>query len=147
MNLLYKAKSAAERGTAYHIRNKFGHRSVKKNVMEAVEHVQNLLNFMTNGYILLLALNLLDSSSLSDVPSDTDITKLSNDIVDLVCPSIDQESIDAVWDEVNDPVNDDDKESGQTEDVNDQRYCVCQTWFDVDGKSKFNHFSFFYNTG
>ena len=59
MDLLCNPQSAAERGTLYHIRNKFQHRSVKKTVMEAVEHSQHFVKFTVAGLITVLAIKIL----------------------------------------------------------------------------------------
>ena len=64
MNHMYNAKSAADRGTLYHIRNKFHHRSAKKHVMAAVEHVQHLIDFTTDGLICILAEKLLPANAM-----------------------------------------------------------------------------------
>ena len=127
MDDMYKSSSAAERGTLYHTRNVFHHRSVKKNVMEGVEHVQHLMNFVTDGGIGLLALKLLNVDTIDAVRAEGDpkefIHDLATKIVNYVWPSIDEESFGRVGDGGAD--NNDEDDDSDTEDG--KLFCTCQS--------------------
>jgi hypothetical protein len=136
---MYKSSSAAERATLYHQRNKFHHRSVKKNVMENVEHVTDLLENSTDGGIGLLAMKLLGVSKEEDVmvkegdPFDF-IHNLATQIVDNIWPMVDEESIQKVIC----GANDEDSEVNADEDDENKLYCSCQQLLDDDDGSFFD---------
>lgn len=64
MNLLFSQKSVKARGSLYHIKNNFGHRTVKKNVMENFSSVAEFIRFATHGYIALGVMKKLDMTEL-----------------------------------------------------------------------------------
>ncbi len=66
MNSLY-GSMPSDVGTLLQVRNLFGHRGVKKKIMDCVNHVVDFLNFSTEGFICLLVLELLHIDSLSGV--------------------------------------------------------------------------------
>jgi hypothetical protein len=126
MKKFYSPKSAAERGTLYHIRNIFGHRGVTTKVMDCVNHVVDLLQFVTEGLVCTQVMENLKWSSLSDLLPDSVVRdmetlgiqatfdKLATYVVDQIWPSIDTVSIDQVM--LSEP--DDDPESGE--------FCICK---------------------
>jgi hypothetical protein len=100
MNAFFCGKSAASKGSLFQIKNKFGHRGVKRKISDCINSCVDLWNFTTEGYICLLACMLCEMSSLDDCPEDLeccDITecvqKLSTKIVDTVWPTVDYNSI------------------------------------------------------
>lgn len=97
MNDMFCAKSVCDRGTLFFIKNRFGHRSVKKNVMENSNHVYNLLTFTVEGLVCLLALQLLNLENLDDEPSNMESPAAFHDLcsrlVDIIWPKIDEASI------------------------------------------------------
>lgn len=56
MNEFFTQRSAADHGTLYNIKNVFGHRSVKKAVMNSFNFVADLIAFTTESMVCLLAL-------------------------------------------------------------------------------------------
>jgi len=70
MNKYYCTKSAAEKRSIFQIRNKFEHRNVKKNVNDCVNSCVDLWNIVTEGYVCLLACQILGISSLTECSED-----------------------------------------------------------------------------
>ena len=68
MNTLFDGRIESEPGPLFYIKNKFGHRQVKKQVMECVNHVNDFLFFVTSGLVCLLVMELLEMASLTSVP-------------------------------------------------------------------------------
>ena len=150
MDSMYKSSSAAERGTLYHIRNRFHRRSVKKNVMESVEHVEDLLDLTTDGGICLLALKLLNANTTEDVkvPESVDaatfITQLAAQIVNHVWPYIDDESIRRICDDVVVASDRGDDDDGDDDDDEGRLFCTCKSTL-IDGIVHFNDFLLDFN--
>ena len=66
MNTFFHKTSAAEKETLFHLKNVFGHRSVKKDVGETFNHAADFLNFVTHGYVLLATMELFGMEKLGD---------------------------------------------------------------------------------
>ncbi|XP_076073057.1 uncharacterized protein LOC143044781 [Mytilus galloprovincialis] len=91
-NLHFKGTSSAEKGTLFQLRNKFDHRGVKSVVKDAVNDCRDFVRFVTKGYIILAALQILNLTSVDDINKITDtmkkeekkkfLEKLSSDIVE-----------------------------------------------------------------
>lgn len=89
MNKFYCTKSAADKGSLFQIRNKFEHRNVKKKVNDCVNSCVDLWNFVTEGYVCLLACKILGISSLTECPEDLvdkDIKSISAKIMGIIWP-------------------------------------------------------------
>nr|XP_022309155.1 uncharacterized protein LOC111114903 [Crassostrea virginica] len=101
MNTFFHGSSAAEKGTLFHLKNVFGHRSVKKDVGETFNHAADFLKFVTHGYVLLATLEVCGMATLDDQPegtsADTDIDlyirEVSRKVVELVWQSPDTQQI------------------------------------------------------
>ena len=82
MNTFFHGTSAAEKGNLFHLKNLFGHRSVKKDVAETIIHAADFLNFVTHGYVLLATMELCWDGKVrrlsTDPPDDDDDTILKN---------------------------------------------------------------------
>ena len=102
--MFYEPTSASQRGTLFHIRNKFGHHNVKPKVADCVNKVMDLLRVTTEGFINLAAMNVMDMSTRHNVPPGCpDITSSEEDrkvylacvarkVVDHIWPNLDMES-------------------------------------------------------
>lgn len=99
MNMLFTGKGAASRGSLYQIKNKFGHRSVKKKIADCINHVVDFWDFATAGYICLLVCQLKNLTSLEDIPADFGddkeayLSDLCKTVVDIVWPAVNEQSI------------------------------------------------------
>lgn len=119
MDTFFHGSSAAEKGTLFHLKNVFGHRSVKKDVGETFNHAADFMTFVTYGYVLLATMDLCGMESLGDPPSnapqDGDDDTFLKDVAGRV--------VQLIW---HDPrVNkilssDEEKENNYT-------YCLCKT--------------------
>lgn len=125
MKVFYKPKSAADKGTLFHIRNVFGHRGVTTKVMDCVNNVVDLVNFATDGLVCIALMNLLGWKTLDDPlpdwllkdikelgPRDV-LNKLSNQVLDVLWPKINFDSIAEVLNSATD-----EEDTGPV-------YCVC----------------------
>lgn len=92
MNEFYNGKSAAEKGTLFQIKNKFGHRNVKLKVSDCVNSCVDFWNFVTEGYVCLLACKLMNISSTDQCPEDL-ITRNVDDYV----LSMSREIVKKIW--------------------------------------------------
>ena len=70
MDIFFNGSSITEKGTLCHLRNVFGHRSVKKDVGDCFNNVSEFLKFVTIGYTVLLAMHILGMQSLQSEPVD-----------------------------------------------------------------------------
>ncbi|XP_056001447.1 uncharacterized protein LOC130048570 [Ostrea edulis] len=88
---LYTGTSAREVGTLFHLKNYFEQRNVTGNVKESFNYNEEFLEFCTEGYITLLALNILDMENLTDVPDVDDkvscLHNTSSKVIDSVFQS------------------------------------------------------------
>ncbi|CAG2187551.1 unnamed protein product [Mytilus edulis] len=66
-NQLFKGTSSPEKGTLFQLRNLFEHRGVKSEVKDAVNSCRDFLRFVTQGYVILAALNVLNMHSVNDI--------------------------------------------------------------------------------
>ncbi|XP_070554960.1 uncharacterized protein [Ptychodera flava] len=95
MDKLFTGKSLADPGTLFHIKTRFGHRSVKKKVIDNVNHVVDFLNFTTEGMVCLLVMKLCRLNSLSDSLSEnypdvsTVLKETAKQIVQYIWPNMD----------------------------------------------------------
>lgn len=69
MNEFFTGKSASDRGTLFQIKNRFNQRSVKKTVMQCFNSVADLLKLTTEGFVVLLAMKMMNMSSIDDTPN------------------------------------------------------------------------------
>jgi len=58
---------ACDKGTLCQLKNSFGHRNVKKNASECVNHVSEFLDFVTEAHVLLLATRLAGNTDLQEL--------------------------------------------------------------------------------
>uniref|UniRef100_A0ABM0N1J3 Uncharacterized protein LOC102808213 n=1 Tax=Saccoglossus kowalevskii TaxID=10224 RepID=A0ABM0N1J3_SACKO len=123
MNKLFSGSSASARGSLFHVKIKFGHRAVKKKVIDDVNHTVDFLNFMTEGYTCLLAMHLRRLTSLRDKPiiqpdqQKDYVEKLAEEIVSFIWPDVDEV-----------PLSDSDQQPCiDNYDDDDDDYCVCKT--------------------
>lgn len=101
MNTFFHGSSAAEKGTLFHLKNVFGHRSVKKDVGETFNYAADFLKFVTHGYVPLATLEVCGMATLDDpaegTSADTDIDlyirEVSRKVVELVWQSPDTQQI------------------------------------------------------
>ena len=100
---LFSASTAREPGTLYHAKNMFSHRNVKKDVKQCFNHAVELLDVMTDGYVLGVALDHMGVEDLTDEPQDlpTDPDQLAAykmDVVEAVTEmAFHPPRLDAVW--------------------------------------------------
>ena len=129
MNDLYTGSSAAQRGTLYHVRNKFGHRGVKKHVMENVPHVYDLLDLATDGVVCLAAMHIESANDLSklQLPQDGSkefLQRLAKDIVDVIWPEMNMAEVT----DFNDGTTNDSGDNPDDDDPEDEKLvCHCKT--------------------
>ncbi|XP_077862477.1 uncharacterized protein LOC100373840 [Saccoglossus kowalevskii] len=123
MNKLFSGSSASARGSLFHVKIKFGHRAVKKKVIDDVNHTVDCLNFMTEGYTCILAMHLRRLTSLCDKPTIQPdqqkdyVEKLAEEIVSFIWPDVDEV-----------PLSDSDQQPCiDNYDDEDDDYCVCKT--------------------
>ncbi|XP_006824574.1 uncharacterized protein LOC102801699 [Saccoglossus kowalevskii] len=127
MSDYFYAPNIDERGTLFNVKSLFGHRQVKKNVMDCVNHVTDFLDFYTEGMVCLLALKFLNIKSLDEIPNDhpkdpnremkkTYIDKIASDVVLHIWPHVSKDDISEV-------IGDGDDVTVEDEDEED--YCIC----------------------
>ncbi|KAK3092989.1 hypothetical protein FSP39_009731 [Pinctada imbricata] len=119
MNAFFHGPSVTEKGTLCHLKNVFGHRSVKKDVCESTNHTAHFIKFVTHGYVTLAGMEICGLESLDEEwdtshiqDGDAYIKHFSDKIVDLFWHQLD---IDAI---LHPP-----KEMGQTDTY---MYCTCK---------------------
>lgn len=119
MNMLFSGSTVGDKGSLFHIKNRFGFRTVKKKISDCVNSVVDFFNFVTEGSACMIVCNILNIDNIdvnSDViPEDgTERQEMFEDIckrvVQLVWPKIDMKSIQhaAEGDVVQDSDSDDD---------------------------------------
>ncbi|CAC5390067.1 unnamed protein product [Mytilus coruscus] len=137
-NQLFKGTSSSEKGKLFQLRNLFEHRGVKSEVKDAVNSCRDFLRFVTQGYVILAALNVLNMNSVNDIEESlstktkgekkTFMEKLSKSIVakflQTEMPSL--------------------KQKGPGNNINDENrvpcgFPGCQKTFFRDGKCRQNH--------
>ncbi|KAJ8310228.1 hypothetical protein KUTeg_012093 [Tegillarca granosa] len=65
---LFNFESHREKGTLYNLKHVFDHRGVSKNIMECFNHADELLDFATEGYAVLYAMELGEMETITDTP-------------------------------------------------------------------------------
>ena len=125
-NQLYSAKSGADRGSLFQIRNAFQHRNVTSDVMKSFNHNADLLRFSTEGLASLLAMKLCNIQTLDETPEDyPDSTEdkarylltIARKVVNLVWEQVTTQDIKAVLDAEVD---------GDEEEDDYYEYCFCK---------------------
>ncbi|WAR31109.1 YNG1-like protein [Mya arenaria] len=86
MDTYFNPKSGMDKGTLYHLKNLFNHRSVTHNVSESFNYVSEFLRFVTEGYITAFALDELQMDDLDEeVETNTEnVQRVSEVIVDKI---------------------------------------------------------------
>ncbi|XP_053403746.1 uncharacterized protein LOC123554765 isoform X2 [Mercenaria mercenaria] len=118
MDKLYSGKSASEKGTLSQLKNLFNQRSVKRNVSESFDNVSDFLKFVTEGYVVLFALDMMDLDGISHVPADLDYNTLENEL-----QRITQVIVNTVWNNIS-------KVPVEETDADDCEYCICKEEID-----------------
>ncbi|XP_070559644.1 uncharacterized protein [Ptychodera flava] len=137
MDMLFSEKSAGNEGTLFHFKTIFKHTNVKKNISHCINDVESLLSFTTEAMAVLAAMKLLHITDIDGRPENAPtedegkaayLWSLAADIVSLVWPSIDYQSIhDVVNDGEHDDGEDDDHYDGSDDDEEEGVYCLCDS--------------------
>lgn len=95
MNEFVCGKTAAEKGTLFQIRNMFKYRNVKRKTSDCINSCVDLWNFVTEGYICLVACKLCHIKSVEECPEDLltsnldhYVQSLSSQIMNTIWPMI-----------------------------------------------------------
>ncbi|WAR25131.1 hypothetical protein MAR_010835 [Mya arenaria] len=91
MDKLFDGKSARDKGTLFHLKNVFNQRSVSKHVSETFNYVAEFLKFVTEGYVVLFAMDLL---GIDDMEEDT------IEDAEIALNRVSEEIVDSIWNEV-----------------------------------------------
>ena len=96
-NQLYSTRSGADRGTLFHIRNRFGHKNVTTNTMKSFNHNADLLRFSAEGLTALLCMKICILSSQNETPTDfpVDADERNNYLL-----SVAQKVVGTVWEQI-----------------------------------------------
>ena len=82
---------ACDKGTLTQIKNVFGHRNVKKKASDCMNHLTDLMDFITEGHILLLADQLRPASELNQLlNSSAEVSTLAKEIVRFIWPRVNE---------------------------------------------------------
>uniref|UniRef100_K1R5V6 Protein YNG1 n=1 Tax=Magallana gigas TaxID=29159 RepID=K1R5V6_MAGGI len=96
MDIFFSGKSAQDKGTLFHLKNLFGHRGVKKQIGDSFNHASTFLKFVTYGYTLLAAMEVLHMESITDEPTDIDTVRNKTEYVMNTARQI----VDLIWFEI-----------------------------------------------
>lgn len=96
MDIFFSGKSAQDKGTLFHLKNLFGHRGVKKQIGDSFNHASTFLKFVTYGYTLLAAMEVLHMESITDEPTDIDTVRNKTEYV----MNIARQIVDLIWFEI-----------------------------------------------
>jgi hypothetical protein len=97
MDIFFSGKSAQDKGTLFHLKNLFGHRGVKKQIGDAFNHASTFLKFVTCGYTLLAAMEILGMENLTDEPTDINTVHDKKEYVMDIAAKV----VDLVWFDMN----------------------------------------------
>ena len=124
MNRLFSGSTVGDKGSLFHIKNKFGFRPVKKKISDCVNSVVDLFNFVTEASICLIVCDIINIENVDDmcdtIPADDSVatkepfSEICTQITDLVWPHVDFKSIQQALS------GDDDQDA--TSDVEDPRF-------------------------
>lgn len=78
----FKGSSAADRGTLCHLKNLFNFRQVKSDISDNFNHARELMCVVTEGYVCLLAMKLMEMNDKSDRPETATESIENSDIED-----------------------------------------------------------------
>jgi hypothetical protein len=99
IDMLFKGCTVGDKGSLFHIKNKFGFRTVKKKISDCVNSVVDFFNFVTEASVCMIVCNILNIESISDVLPEDEAEKqemfedICKSVVRLVWPQIDLQSI------------------------------------------------------
>ncbi len=79
VEMLLNGKSLTDRGTLMQLKSYFNHRTASKDVFNTFNHVEDLLRFITEAYIVYLAIEILEMDSIDGVPKSTQPGSQKND--------------------------------------------------------------------
>ncbi|KAJ8311298.1 hypothetical protein KUTeg_011150, partial [Tegillarca granosa] len=130
---MYSSSSGADRGTLFHIRNNFNHRNVTKSVGNCFNHAVDLLEFSTEGLVILLAMQICGitkKSSSGVIPPDKKLDEYLSEVA--------EEVVSTVWhqvplDDIYQVLDSDDPEEDLDDDESEYfEFCFCKDgpkWF------------------
>ncbi len=138
MNTMFSQKSAADRGTLYHCKQIRSIRSLRKEVMQNFHHVEETVHTAVHGNICLLAMEILELSSLDEDPAnspfsgpfedrDAYLTSIARRIVEQIWQPMPSEGLDEAKYAKPDWNEDPEKDLLEESDFPDQDvYCICK---------------------
>lgn len=122
---LFKFDSHREKGTLYNMKQVYDHKGVTKNIMECFNKAEELLDFATDCYIVLFALNFLHLENVNEYPENFPVSSNERRSVlnDLAAKIVDSVYYSPNTKEVINVAIDKNVDQGQ--------YCICQ--LDIGG--------------
>ena len=121
----FTGKSAAEKGTLYHLKNLLNQRSVKRDIGKCFNHAAEFLDFTTEILLVLLALETLKMENIESIPKDgpkpSDSREIKQDYLDKVSSEI----VDAIWHETDTKTLLKEIEK-ETSEITERKICYCR---------------------
>jgi hypothetical protein len=102
MNSLFSGSTVEDKGSLFHIKNKFGFRTVKKKTSDCINSAVDFFNFATEASVCLIVCDILHMDNIDDIcqtiPSDTVAVQnlfvsICEQVFNLVWPHINRQSI------------------------------------------------------
>lgn len=64
MNMLFSGSTVGDKGSLFHIKNRFGFRTVKNKISDCVTSVVDFFNFVTEGSVCMIVCNILNIDNI-----------------------------------------------------------------------------------
>lgn len=102
MNMLFRGSTVGDRGSLFHVKNKFAFRTVKKKISDCINSVVDFFNFVTEGSVCMIVCQMLNIENIDDIaesiPDDSKqreelFINICEKVVALSWPQVDMASI------------------------------------------------------
>lgn len=64
MNMLFRGSTVGDRGSLFHVKNKFAYQTVKKKISDCINSVVDFFNFVTEGCVCMIVCQMINIENI-----------------------------------------------------------------------------------
>lgn len=89
MNMLFRGSTVGDRGSLFHVKNKFAFRTVKKKISDCINSDADFFNFVTEGCVCMIVCQMLNIENIDDIAeSIPDVLKQREELFRNICEKV-----------------------------------------------------------
>lgn len=67
MTMLFRGSTVGDRGSLFHVKNKFAFKTVKKKISDCINSVVDFFNFVTEGCVCMIVCQIINIENIDDI--------------------------------------------------------------------------------